>query len=205
MAATTSGRFRVLDSPRDRPELLLVDLDGGAFEPTFVRTTGYEGDLAETVAALRPGYVVEATLAWDGDGTAAFADIAVERRTLVEFVDGITGTFEAARETWRAAEAAGEAMNSRVTRNTDGDPNGVLYVFAEQSGARDLFGEFRDGSLPLEPLLERVNEGRDEEEEREVFVMRPADEPFVIVYIALRKGGLLADTVRDTYDCPRPE
>jgi hypothetical protein len=203
MAATTSGRFRVLDSPRNRSELLLVDLSDESFEPTFVRAGGYEGELEDAVSTLRPGYVVEATLSWDGDGTARFVDLAVVRRSRVEFVDDVVGIFEVARETWRATEAAGEAMNSRVTRDTDGEVNGVLYVFAEQPGVRDLFEEFRDGSLPLEPLLRRANEGRDDDREREVFVMRPADEPFVLVYIVLRKGGLLAETIRDTYDRPR--
>lgn len=217
---TTEGHFRVLASPRDPEGFVLVALDGDGdgdgdgsdggdesadeFEPVDVRGDGYDDpDLAERVAALRPGYVVDATLAWD-DGTARFAAVDVRKRTLFEFVDGVTGMFEAATETWRNAAAAGEAMNSRVTRGTDGDPNGVLYVFASQSGARDLFAEFRDGTRPLEPLVRRVNETRGDGE-REVFVLRPADEPFVAVYIALEKGGLLADTVRDTYDCPRPD
>ena len=204
---TTEGRFRVLDSPRDPEEFVLVALDAdGAeeFEPVAVRGDGYDDpDLAARVAALRPGYVVEGTLSWD-DGTARFADVAVEKRTLFAFADGVTGMFEAATETWRDAAAAGDAMNSRVTRGTDGDPNGVLYVFASGSGARDLFAEFRDGSRPIEPLVGRVNETRGDDE-RDVFVLRPADEPFVAVYIVLEKGGLLADTVRDTYDLPRPD
>ena len=206
MNVTSEGRFRVLDSPRDPEGFVLVALDAdGAdeYEPVEVGGDGYDGELADAVAALRPGYVVDATLSWD-DGTARFAAVTVRKRTLFEFADGVTGMFEAATETWRNAAAAGEAMNSRVTRNTDGDPNGVLYVFASQSGARDLFAEFRDGSRPLEPLVDRVNETRGDGE-REVFVLRPADEPFVAVYIALEKGGLLADTVRDTYDCPRPD
>ena len=206
MNVTSEGRFRVLASPRDPEGFVLVALDADGtdeYEPVEVRGDGYDGELADAVAALRPGYVVDATLSWD-DGTARFAAVAVRKRTLFEFADGVTGMFEAATETWRNAAAAGEAMNSRVTRGTDGDPNGVLYVFASQSGARDLFAEFRDGSRPLEPLVGRVNETRGDDE-REVFVLRPADEPFVAVYIALEKGGLLADTVRDTYDCPRPD
>ena len=202
---TTGGRFRVLDSPRDVDERVLValDADGGeAFEPTFVRTDGYAGRLADRVASLRTGYVVDATLSWT-DGTARFESVDVRKRTLFEFADGVTGMFEAAQETWRDAVAAGDAMNSRVTRNTDGDPNGVLYVFAAQSGARDLYAEFRDGTRPLDPLVDRVNDHRGDGD-REVFVLRPADDPFVVVYIAFEKGGLLADTVRDTYDCPRP-
>ena len=206
MAVTTDGRYRVLESPRDRHELLLVDLADEAFEPTYVRRDGYDDDrLSAAVDSLRPGYVVDATLAWGDDATARFAELDVRRRTLVAFVDDVDGLFEAARETWRDARVEGAAMNSRVTRNTDGEPNGVIYVFAEQPGARDVFEEFRICALPLEPLLSRVNEGRDDDDAREVFVMRPADEPFVLVYIVFRKDGLLANTIRDTYDCPRSD
>lgn len=201
MELTTSGRFRVLDSPREEQERLLIDLE--SFDPTYVRTDGYDDDLASVVANLHPGFVVEATLTWTDDGTARFASLDVERRTRIEFVDGVTGVFEAARETWQTAEAEGEGMNSRVTYDTDGAANGVLYVFAKQSGARDLFEEFQSGVLPLEPLVQRVNENRDDEGPREVFVMRPTDEPFVLVYIVFRAEGILAETVRDTYDCPR--
>lgn len=201
MELTTSGRFRVLDSPRERPELLLIDLE--TFDPTYVLTDGYDDGLADAVASLRPGYVVEATFTWTDDGTPRFASLDVERRTRIEFVDGVTGVFEAARETWQTAEADGEGMNSRVTYDTDGAANGVLYVFAKQSGARELFEEFQSGVLPLEPLVQRVNENRDDDGPREVFVMRPADEPFVLVYIVFRAEGILAETVRDTYDCPR--
>lgn len=35
--------------------------------------------------------------------------------------------------------------------------------------------------------------------ERAVFVLNPADEPFVVIYIVFRKEGMLAQTVRDTY------
>ncbi|SFK99455.1 hypothetical protein SAMN04487950_1813 [Halogranum rubrum] len=201
MELTTSGRFRVLDSPRERPELLLIDLD--SFDPTYVETQGYDDALADAVDRLRPGFVVEATLTWTEDGTPRFASLDVERETRLEFVDGVTGVFEAARETWQTAEAENEGMNSRVTYDTDGAPNGVLYVFAKQAGARDLFEEFRSGVRPIEPLLQRVNENRDDDDPREVFVMRPADEPFVLVYIVFRADGVLANTVRDTYDCPR--
>lgn len=202
MDVTTSGRFRVLGRPRDESELLFVDVE--SFDPTYVPADAPAdgaADLADRIADLRPGYLVEATLAWT-DGIPRIADLSVRRRTRFEFVDSVTGVFEAARETWTEAEAAGEAMNSRVTRDTDGEPNGALYVFAKQSGARDLFDEFQSGTTPLEPLVARVNERRGDDP-REVFVMHPADEPFLLVYIAFRKGGLLAETVRDTYDCPR--
>lgn len=202
MDLTTSGRFRVLGRPRGDDELLIVDVE--SFDPTYVREDAVVGDaapsLGERVADLRAGYLVDATLAWR-DGTPRVSALSVVGRTRIEFVDGVTGLFEAARETWHGA--AGEAMNSRVTYDTDGAPNGALYVFAKQTGARDLFDEFRNGVTPLEPLLERVNERRDDDDPREVFVMRPADEPFLVVYIVFRKGGLLAETLRETYDCPR--
>ncbi|WP_129114558.1 DUF6663 family protein [Halegenticoccus tardaugens] len=196
MDLSTSGRFRVLGRPREPTELLLIDAE--ECDPVYVGGEGYDGALAETVAELEAGYLVDAALAWD-DGTPRFESVDVLRRTKIEFVDGVTGMFEAARETWAAADAAGEAMNSRVTRNTDGDPNGVLYVFAEQSGARDVFAEFESGLLPLEPLIARANEGLDDDGDRAVFVMRPTDEPFVAVYIAFDGDGLLARTVRETY------
>ncbi|SDM00756.1 hypothetical protein SAMN04487949_0474 [Halogranum gelatinilyticum] len=201
MELTTSGRFRVLDSPRERPELLLIDLE--SLDPTYVRTDGYDSVLDDIVAGLRPGFVVEATLAWTEEGTPRFSSLSVDERTRIEFVDDVTGLFEAARETWQNAEADNEGMNSRVTYDTDGAANGVLYVFAEQPGARDIFEEFKSGVLPLEPLIDRVNENRDDDDQREVFVMRPADDPFVVVYIVFAADGMLANTVRDTYDCPR--
>lgn len=201
MELTTSGRFRVLDSPRDGPELLLIDLE--SLDPSYVRTDGYDDVLGDVVADLRPGFVVEATLTWTDDGTPRFSSVSVEEQTRIEFVDDVTGMFEAARETWQTAEADNEGMNSRVTYDTDGDANGVLYVFAEQPGARDIFEEFKSGVLPLEPLIQRVNENREDDDEREVFVMRPADDPFVVVYIVFHPDSVLANTVRDTYDCPR--
>jgi hypothetical protein len=33
-----------------------------------------------------------------------------------------------------------------------------------------------------------------------VFVLRPADGAFVVVYVVFRRDGLLAETVRDTYE-----
>jgi hypothetical protein len=245
MPGTTTGRFRVLDGPREDGWLFLrVDREDPerAFEPTYLPATGH-GDLDPEVATLYPGYLVEATVDWSGEDPRLTA-LEVLKRTLFEFVDDATNVFEAATAAWTSAAATGDAMNSQVTYSTDGDPNGVLYVFAQQSGAQDLLEEFRTGARPLEPLLDRVNEsdpdavGTREPEtptvsadgtiavptpddaergddgdspdhglgrDREVFVMRPADHPFVLVYIVLRKGGLLADTMRDTYHCPRPE
>jgi hypothetical protein len=146
---------------------------------------------------LTAGWVVDATLAWEA-GTARVDDCEVVRRSRYYFYDGVTGMFEAARQTWADAAANGEAMASTVTRDTDGVPAGALYVFAKQRGARDLYEELRTGVTPVEPLVERVNEDH-EGGERAVFVMRPAEEAFVCVYVVFERDGLLARTVRDTY------
>ncbi|PSQ05268.1 hypothetical protein BRC97_09515 [Halobacteriales archaeon QS_6_71_20] len=209
---------------RDGDALVFVDLDtpdpgpgpvpDEGFEPLRVAAGGYDGDLADAVADLDPGYVVEATLRWpDGEPASTDADradspastplarvdsLSVERRSSYRFADGVEPMFEAARDAWRDARAAGEGMGSRVTRDTDGEPNGALYVFAE-AGARDLLGEFRSGTTPLEPLVERVNDDLDDDGPRAVFVLRPADGGYVAVYIAFEADGLLARTVRDTY------
>jgi hypothetical protein len=217
MDLTTEGRYRVLGRPRDPDELLLVELSADAsdsegdappeesYDPTYVDATGYEGDLAATVDSLAAGNVVDADLTWR-DGDPRFADLSVVAETAFTFADGVTGMFEAAKQAWMVAEAENEGMNARVTRNTDGDPNAALYVFAKQSGARDLFEEFRDGVTPLEPLVRRVDVGGGEvemppesEQAREVFVLRPVDEPFLAVYIVFDREGMLASTVRDTY------
>lgn len=237
------------------PAVVLLDLTqtddpAEAYEPVVVSGDGYEGVLAETVAGLEPGNVVRATLDWTGpDAVAAFETVTVERHTRYRFGDDVTGLFEAARETWEAARDAGDAVGSRVTHDTDGQPNGALYVFADPAG-RDVFDEFRSGRRPLDPLVERVDEddpaaddeappggeesgggdptlgglaarleqvdetdGEDTETgttaaaetgdtppAREVFVLRPADGAFVVVYVVFRRDGLLAETVRDTYE-----
>ena len=210
----------MLGRPRDPAELLLVTVDGDggvagegegnagrpedadeAFAPVYVETAGYDGELAATVEGLHPGMLVDATLAWR-DGDPRFSSLSVVADTIFEFYDGATGIFEAAKNAWMVAEANNEGMNARVTRNTDGEPNGALYVFAKQSGARDLFEEFRTGVTPLSPLVTRVDEGGvppEEEQPRAVFVLRPADEPFLVVYVAFRRDGTLAETMRTTY------
>ncbi|WP_321166859.1 DUF6663 family protein, partial [Halorubrum sp. Ea8] len=91
MDPTTSGRFRVHDR-RPRPdiedgsdvdgaaadapeEFVLVELPDGRinptapdaeeqFDPLYATAEGYEGEIAERVASLEPGHVVDATLAW---------------------------------------------------------------------------------------------------------------------------------------------
>ena len=213
---TTDGRYRVLGRPRNPDELLLVTVDGdtggdaradpagdgSAFEPVYVDTTGYDGAVADAIAGLQSGAVVDATLTWP-DGDPRFVSLDPVADTVFEFYDGVTGVFEAAKNAWMVAEADNEAMNARVTRDTDGEPNGALYVFAKQSGARDLFEEFRTGVTPLSPLVTRVDEAEslppEAEQPRAVFVLRPADEPFVVVYVAFRRDGVLAETMRSTY------
>jgi uncharacterized protein YndB with AHSA1/START domain len=196
MSVRTSGVYRVLESPHDPEELLLLDVS--STDPTYVPKEGYEESFGERVAALEPGNRIEATIEWDPEGSPRLGDFEVLTRTRIEFVDGATGIFEAARETAEEAATEGEAMNSRVTKSTDGEDNGVCYTFAKQTGERDLYEEFKEGITPLEPLVARLGEGG-ADPPYDVFVIRPADESFVIVYLALERDGLLARTVRDTY------
>jgi len=189
-------------------EFVLVELPDGSvdpsdpeaadrYDPLYVAGEGYEGDLAAAVNALEPGFVVDATLAWTGK-TARFREVDVVRETRFRFADDVEGMFEAAVETWRQIRAAGEAVGSITTRSNDGDPNGALYLFADAPGG-DAFAELRDGRLPVEPLVARVNESRDDDGPREVFVLCPADHDFVAVYVVFERDGVLARTVRDTY------
>ncbi|QKG92136.1 hypothetical protein HPS36_04475 [Halorubrum salinarum] len=224
MDPTTSGRFRVHDRRRrpdidgesdggaagaDAEEFVLVELADEPVDPTapdaedrydplYATAEGYEGDLGEAVDALRPGFVVDATLAWT-DGSARFREVEVVRETRFRFADGVEGMFEAAVETWRQIRAEGEPVGSITTRSNDGDPNGALYLFADAPGS-DTFDEVRTGRLPIEPLVARVNESRDDDGPREVFVLRPAAHEFVAVYVVFDRDGVLAQTVRDTYD-----
>lgn len=189
MEQTTTGEYRVHPG-RDGGEWLLLDVESG--DPTYAPRDGAAADLAA-------GNQVHATLAF-ADGAAKVVDAAVERDTRFYFYrpDPDSRLFEAARVCWDAAVEVGEAMASRVTHGTDGEPNGVVYVFAEQPGERDLFAEFRDGVTPLEPLLERAADGSDPP--FEAFIIDHPEHPFVAVYIALERGGVLARTVRETYD-----
>lgn len=200
MQTTTEGTFRVLGTAPERADALLL-LDRSDHERVRVAADGYDDPLAGDVAALRPGYLVDATLAWD-DGDARFTAVDVRKRTLLTFADAVTGLFEAALETMEAAHREGVGVTGRPTFNTDGAPNGAVYAFAEQSGERDVFEEIRTGALPLEPLVDRLDEEADCE--HEIFVFRPLEHDFVVVYLVLHRDSVLADTVRDTYDCPRP-
>lgn len=199
METTTESTFRVLGTAPEREDALLL-LDRSDHEPVRVAADGYD-DLADAVAALRPGYLVDATLAWN-DGDARFAAVDVRKRTLLTFADAVTGLFEAALDVMEQARKEGEGVHGRPTFSTDGEPNGAVYAFAEQPGERDVFEEIRTGALPLEPLVDRLDEAADCE--HELFVFRPLEHDFVVVYLVLHRDSVLADTVRDTYDCPRP-
>ena len=189
-----SSRYRVHPGP-DADTLRFLDRQ--RFETVVVPTA----DQPTPVGDLQAGYLVEATLDFS-TVEPTVESLSVVRPTLYAYADAIDPVFEVAEELWADAQITGEGMNSQVTRNTDGEVNGVCYVFAEDElGSR--FGEFFDGARPLEPLVDRLNE-TDDTAAREVFVLRPPDEQFVIVVIAREKGGQFADTLRDTYDLPAP-
>jgi hypothetical protein len=191
------GPYRVLESTRDRAEWLFIDPAG---DPTYVPHEGH-GALDERVRGLRSGYRVDAAFDWTGDDPR-LESLEVLEPSLFAFVPHADPVFEAAQSCWETARREGQAMNSRVTHTTDGDPAGVVYVFADQPGQRDLFEEFRDGVKPLDPLVDRLAKG--EEPPFEAFVLAP-DDPYVVVYLVVEKGGMVADTVRDTYDLSRPD
>ncbi|WP_243700440.1 DUF6663 family protein [Halorussus pelagicus] len=191
--ATGPKRYRILEVSDGR--LRLLDLQ--TFEPVVTADSGHDAPVSD----LRPGYLIDADLDWSSPDPTV-RSVSVRRPTLYVFADDIDPVFDVARETWTDARAAGDLMNSRVTRNTDNEVNGVLYVFAE-SPTTGTFESFRDGTRPVEPLVDRVNE-QEGSAPREVFILRPADEEFVVVTIALRKGGQFADTLRETYDRSRP-
>ncbi|WP_418281461.1 DUF6663 family protein [Halorubrum sp. DTA98] len=215
MHPTTSGRFRVHDR-RPRPdvaddapdEFVLVELPSEPIDPTapeaadvydplYVLADGYDADLAVRIETLEPGVVVDATLVWD-DGTARFSELSVVRESRFRFAADVEGMFEAAVETWRDVRAAGESMGSITTRSNDGDPNGALYLFADGPGS-ETFEDLRAGRVPIEPLIARVNAERGVEP-RAVFVLRPVDHEFVAVHVVFDRDGVLARTIRDTYD-----
>ncbi|WP_435175830.1 DUF6663 family protein [Halorussus sp. AFM4] len=193
--AGDEATHRVLAAPGDG-RLRLLDRE--TYEPVVTADAGHGAPVAD----LRPGYLVDAELDWS-TAEPTVRSASVVRPTLYAFGDDVDPMFEAARDAWNDARAAGDAVNSRVTRNTDSEVNGVLYVFAEDE-RNGTFEAFRDGIRPVEPLVDRVNE-REGPAPREVFVLRPADGRFVAVTIALRKGGRFADTLRETYDLPRPD
>ncbi len=214
-----SGRYRVLpdglllDRERFEP-VALADPGGGDDGEEHAGDTDGErvddaddggeraGEHAALPADLRPGYLIDATLDWSTP-EPRLRSVDVVQPTLYAFADGVEPMFELAESAWRDARSAGEAMESRVAHDTDNEVVGVVYVFAE-GGDRGRLEEFRDGSRPLEPLVDRVDEERGPAP-REVFVLRERDGEFTAVVVVFDKGGQLADTVRDTYDLSRPD
>lgn len=193
MDPTSTGRYRALPAPRDEG-WLLVDVDDdaddpGAFSPLAV-------DLADDVVAPGAGNLVRADLRW-ADDRPTVTDVEVVRADEFVVADDVTDMFEAARETFRAAKATGEGLNSDVLRGTDGDAMGVVYTFAE---AGDTLACFRDGRYPLQPLVARVDADRDGDAPLGIYLLRPTGGAFVAVVIAFDRAGLLAETLRDTYD-----
>lgn len=197
MRAPPDRAYRVLPATDDETVTLLDQAD---FQPVTVDRSAQEPTDQDAIASgLRPGYLVEADLTWPDDAGARFESLSVTEYTLFAFQRGVTGIFEVALDTWEDAQQSGKGVNSRVTYSNDGHPNGALYTFAAQPGG-DLFDDFRTGRRPLTPLLDRI----EEDPPYEVFVFDVASHPFVLIYIVLAKGSILADTVRDTYDVPRP-
>jgi hypothetical protein len=200
MPATESGIYRVLPGPPGSESHTL--LERWSEEPVTVRAAGEDGPPAAAADGLRPGYLVETTLDWPAEGPPSVVDLSVRRETLFEFVGDADHVFEKAEETFAAGRRDRAGIASTVTYDTDGQPNGALYTIAKQGGRTDVFVEFRDGRRTLEPMVEKLAEGG-VEPPHEVFVIRPAEAQFVVVYLAIEKGGLLADTIREEFDCPR--
>ena len=184
MTRRVDGLFRVLPGRSDE-ELLLIDAD--STDPIYVPRASIPG--------IAVGNRIEGVVVWEGDSPTV-ESVTVETETEFRVRRTDEPIFEAARSCFEAARAAGEAMNSRVTYDTDRNPNGVVYAFADQPGSRDLFAEFRDGTKPLEPLLARAADGA--EPPFSVWIL-DSEEPFVVVYIVLDPGGLLDRTMGDTY------
>jgi len=183
--ARTTGEYRVRSRTPDGAGFVLVPLDGD--DPVRVEDDGDD---------LTPGNRVRATLAWT-DGTARFEDYEVVEDTRITYVGGATGLFEDALDVMEEARREGLGVNSRTTYSTDGEPNGAVYAFADQPGERDLYTEFRDGTAPLEPLLDRLDDF--ENCPHHVFVLDPAEHDFLVLYLVLRRDSVLERTVLDTY------
>lgn len=194
---TSAGRYRVLVTDAKSSTVLLLDRE--TFEPTTLTVDAKSEVPVETLDGLRAGYVIDTELVWD-DGLARARRCSVVEWTLFAFRDGVSNLFEVALDTWQEAQRDSLGVNSSVTFSNDGAPNGALYTFAEQAGETDLFAEFMDGRRPLDPLLDQI----DRDPPYEVFVLRPMTHSFVLVYVVFAKDSILADTVRDTYECPRP-
>ncbi|MFQ3319224.1 MAG: hypothetical protein ACI8UR_002385 [Natronomonas sp.] len=186
MTPRTEGPFRVLPGRSD-DEWLLLDVESA--DPTYVPR--------EALPDVEVGNRVDADLSWD-EGDPVVESPTVETETTFRFVRTEEPIFEAAKTCFETARAENEAMNARVTYNTDNEANGVVYTFADQPGSRDLFSEFRDGGKPLEPLVARAAQPDEVEPPFSVWVL-DSTEPFVLVYIVLDPDGLLEETMQDTY------
>lgn len=199
MPATESGTYRVLPGTRGDEELTL--LERGTEEPIYVRADGYDDALQATVDDLRPGNLIAATVEWPAEGTPALTEVTVETETVFEFVDDADHVFEQAEQTFQQGVREQMPISANTTYSTDGDPNGALYTFAKQDGEKDIFAELRDGRMTLEPMLDRLGDG-DAHPPYEVFVIRPVEARFIIVFLTVDPGGLLPNTIRDEYDLP---
>jgi hypothetical protein len=184
MTRHTEGPFRVLSGRSDDEWLLL---DTASADPVYVSRSA--------LPELTVGNRIDGDLTWAGDAPT-LTDVTVESTTRFRFRRTDEPIFEAATSCFETARASGDAMNSRVTYDTDRNPNGIVYTFASQPGSRDLFAEFEDGSKPLEPLVARAADNADPP--FSVWVL-DTEEPFVVVYIVLDPGGLLDQTMADTY------
>jgi len=192
---TTEGEFRVLESTRDREEWLLLNVESA--DPTYVRDKGYKDDLKRAVETLEPGNRIQAELNWV-DGEPQLANVEVAEATRFAFTRTREDLFGDAHGAWRDAEEAGQPMGSRILYGQQGgNPVGVVYVFADQPGQRDLFEEFKDGVKPLDPLLKRLAEA--ETPPFDVFVVDHHELPFLTVTLAFEQDGVLATTMRETY------
>ena len=178
-----AGPFRVLPGRTDEEWLLL---DVASADPVSIPRA--------SLPDVSVGNRVGGTLEWTGDAPT-LSDPVVESTTRFRFRRTEEPIFEAAEGCFETARASGDPMNARVTYDTDRNPNGVVYTFAAQQ-SRDLFAEFRDGTKPLEPLLDRAAESA--EPPFSVWVLDPKD-PFVVAYIVLEPDGLLDRTMAETY------
>ena len=185
MTPTTDGQYRVYPGRTD-DEWLLLEVDSA--DPTYVPAAAADFEI---------GNRVWATIEWAG-GEPSLESWDFLESTEVHFSRTDAPVFQAAQVCFDEARRNGEAMNARVTSDTDGRPNGVVYTFADQPGQRDLYAEFRDGQKPLEPLLARAADSETASPPFSVWVL-DVPEPFVLVTIVFDPDGVFAETMADTY------
>jgi hypothetical protein len=85
-----------------------------------------------------------------------------------------------------------------LIQQVDADHEAAADAAADTVDAGDV-GDAGDDS---DEEATDADETPDDDTERAVFVMNPADEEFVLIYIVFKKDGMLAQTVRDTYGLP---